>query len=298
MIIAKWDSNKTAYGYIGSSESSSGVDQTARNDISDHIADSDVHVTADEKAAWNAKANLSDIPTTLEDDVARQAITTHEGNAEIHVTADEKAAWNAINYSNPNLLDNSNFLVNQRGGTEWTTGTSSAYFVDRWTSSRANLSLTDDGLLFSWNGSDGSNGLISQTVDVSSFLGEKVAISLKVNGKIYTVTAVTTTTMTIKTIADVNLKIALSYTSNNCNALVIQTSSTEPVTIKWVKMELGNHNTAFASPDPATELAKCQRYYQIRSTGDVAAVDLRPTMRVTPTVTRLSDGNYSYSADF
>lgn len=57
MIIAKWDSNKTAYGYIGSSESSSGVDQTARNDISDHIADSDVHATADEKAAWNAKFN-------------------------------------------------------------------------------------------------------------------------------------------------------------------------------------------------------------------------------------------------
>ena len=257
MIIAKWDSNKTAYGYIGSSESSSGVDQTARNDISNHIADSNVHVTADEKAAWNA-----------------------------------------INYSNPNLLDNSNFLVNQRGGTEWTTGTSSAYFVDRWGSSGANLSLTDDGLLFSWNGSDGSNGMLSQIVDVSSFLGEKVAISLKVNGKIYTVTAVTTTTMTIKTIDDVNLKIALSYTGNNCNALAIRTSSTEPVTIKWVKMELGDHNTAFVSPDPATELAKCQRYYQIRSTGDVAAVDLRPTMRVTPTVTRLSDGNYSYSADF
>ena len=61
MIIAKWDSNKTAYGYIGSS----GVDQTARNDISNHIADSNVHVTADEKAAWNAKAEMSDIPTTL-----------------------------------------------------------------------------------------------------------------------------------------------------------------------------------------------------------------------------------------
>ena len=65
----------------------------------------------------------------------------------------------------------------------------------------------------------------------------------------------------------------------------------------WAKLELGGAATPFCPPDPATELAKCQRYYQIRSTGDIAAVDMRPTMCATPTVTQLRDGNYAYSAE-
>ena len=62
------------------------------------------------------------------DEVARGAIAAHEGNADIHVTATEKAAWNAVNYSNPNLLINPDFRINQRGQAEYTSG----YTVDRW----------------------------------------------------------------------------------------------------------------------------------------------------------------------
>ena len=52
------------------------------------------------------------------DEVARAAIEAHAGNADIHVTATEKAAWNAVNYSNPNLLINPDFRINQRGQAE------------------------------------------------------------------------------------------------------------------------------------------------------------------------------------
>ena len=62
------------------------------------------------------------------DEVARTAINTHAGNDEIHVTAEEKAAWNAVNYSNPNLLINPDFRINQRGLSEY----ASDYTVDRW----------------------------------------------------------------------------------------------------------------------------------------------------------------------
>ena len=62
------------------------------------------------------------------DEVARAAIEAHAGNADIHVTATEKAAWNAVNYSNPNLLINPDFRINQRGQAEYTSG----YTVDRW----------------------------------------------------------------------------------------------------------------------------------------------------------------------
>ena len=45
------------------------------------------------------------------------------------------------------------------------------------------------------------------------------------------------------------------------------------------------------------ELAECQRYYQIRSANNIAAVDMRPTMRLSsPTITSVS-GGYAYSAD-
>ena len=35
------------------------------SDLSDHTNNADIHVTAEEKASWNGKAELSDIPTTL-----------------------------------------------------------------------------------------------------------------------------------------------------------------------------------------------------------------------------------------
>lgn len=45
------------------------------------------------------------------------------------------------------------------------------------------------------------------------------------------------------------------------------------------------------------ELAECQRYYQIRSANNIAAVDMRPTMRLSsPTITSVT-GGYAYSAD-
>ena len=60
------------------------------------------------------------------DDVARAALEAHAGNADIHVTAEEKSAWDGL--SNPNLLINPDFRVNQRGQAEYTSG----YTVDRW----------------------------------------------------------------------------------------------------------------------------------------------------------------------
>ena len=43
----------------------SGVDDVARAAIEAHSGNADIHVTAAEKAAWNGKAELSDIPTSL-----------------------------------------------------------------------------------------------------------------------------------------------------------------------------------------------------------------------------------------
>lgn len=43
----------------------SGVDEVARAAIEAHAGNTEIHVTADDKAAWNGKAEISDIPSTL-----------------------------------------------------------------------------------------------------------------------------------------------------------------------------------------------------------------------------------------
>ena len=64
-----------------------------------------------------------------------------------------------------------------------------------------------------------------------------------------------------------------------------------------MKLELGSIATPICPPDTATELAKCQRYYQIRSTNDIDPVDLRPSMRATPTDIKKVTGGYAYVAE-
>ena len=47
------------------SSGGSGVDEVARAAVNAHAGNSEIHVTADEKASWNGKADASDIPTSL-----------------------------------------------------------------------------------------------------------------------------------------------------------------------------------------------------------------------------------------
>ena len=54
--------------------------------------------------------------------------------------------------------------------------------------------------------------------------------------------------------------------------------------ISNVQLEPGPVATPFEYRQIGTELALCQRFYQTRSSGTVNAADLRPTMRVTPTI--------------
>ncbi|MEC0478419.1 hypothetical protein [Bacillus licheniformis] len=64
-----------------------------------------------------------------------------------------------------------------------------------------------------------------------------------------------------------------------------------------VKLEKGRFATPYVARPLTEEIAECQRYYQVLSTGSVKQVDLRPMMRKAPTVTQRSDGNYGYDAE-
>ena len=152
------------------------------------------------------------------DSVARAAITAHAGNTEIHVTAAEKSGWDGL--SNPNLLINYDFAINQRG----TSGavTAAGYFVDCWKLVSGTVEVTADGLNL--------DGTIEQVLEQA--VNDDVTASASAGSASY---------------------------DDTTHAFTL-TASGELVT--WAKLEIGANATPCLPPNPATELLKCQQYYQ------------------------------------
>ena len=169
------------------------------------------------------KLHDKDIATT---DLIPTSLPANGGNADTvgGLHANEIA-------SNPNLLTNPDFKINQRG----VTGTFSEvgkYFVDRWKLVSGTVTVNDDGSIT-------LNGKISQTfenpidADTISCSNDNIIVGVKVTQKGTT-------------------EISISASGE---------------TISWVKMEYGKIETPFVPPEPATELVKCQRYFQVVNLG-------------------------------
>lgn len=204
--------------------------------------------------------------------------------------------------SNPNLLINSwfgNGVINQRGQTTYPAASGASNTIDCW-KTIDNFDLTvNDGFITLSNGDSLWHKYFNQSIEgLKRFAGQAVTISAKVrysNGDYYLFGGrhidypgsdwqIVSHTIIMPDTDE------LSYIYGGYGVA-------GSIDIMWMKLELGSIATPFCPPNPETELAKCQRYYQIRSTGNIPAVDLRPSMRTTPTVTQLSDGNYAYRAE-
>lgn len=213
-------------------------------------------------------------------------------------------------YIGTNLLINPDFAVNQRGLASYS---SSEYTVDRWKIGNAKLTV-NDGFITLENTTEKATANIYQFFENPAVLsGKTVTLSfdydLKTEGAWISVQAVTNGSWIPSppvqlTDTGRNVKSTVITLPENLTdlklALVIHSTDSAPfaiVDIYGAKLELGKISTPIIPAEPATELVKCQRYYQIHSTGDITAVDLRPSMRADPTVTQLSNGNFAYSAD-
>lgn len=258
----------------------------------------DTSTTATDKT-WSAKKISDSIPTTL---------PANGGNAD---TVDGLHA-NEI-ASNPNLLDNSNFKINQRGLTSYSY-TSNGYTVDRWKiNNNAKLTVNDSFVTLE-NTTGNATVVLYQIVENPAALsGKTVTLSfdcdLKTEGAWISVQSITNGSWNPSppvqlTNTGRNVKSTVITLPENLTdlrlVLVIHGTDSAPlaaVDIYGAKLELGSLATPFTPPDPATELAKCQRYYQIRSTNDIDPVDLRPSMRATPTDIKQVTGGYAYVAE-
>lgn len=216
----------------------------------------------DSAAAMNSsiKANAADIS-----DIQTEQQTQNSSISALQTEMEQKADLSSV--SNPNLLDNPDFKINQRNQTEYTG--SSGYCVDRWfRNAGVNVTTTSEGLSFSYV--DYTNPTIYQKIpNTKELLGKTLTFSACIEGKIYKCTATLPDTQTsitylsyaridgedvTPTTSDPHIRMQLH--TNMGLLLVLSTLSN----IQYTKLELGDKATPFISPHPALELLKCQRY--------------------------------------
>lgn len=205
-----------------------------------------------------------------------------------------------------NLIVNPDFAINQRRREQYNGG--SGYCVDRWfRNTEAIVSVAENGITMSYSGT--KNPSVYQIIEqVKKILGKTLTLSARIDGKVYNCTGtmpekITTSNTYIafarldgkkvtpesQSVPHIRIQV---LASGNCLIVLNNVPNCE-----WAKLEFGGTATPFIPPEPATELIKCQRYYQIRSTNDVSEVDLRSSMASSPKISQLSDGSYAYSVE-
>lgn len=188
-----------------------------------------------------------------------------------------------------NLLDNSDFRnpVNQRGLTSYTaTSTYGLYCIDRWRTYHADDIVTVN------------NGYIA----VSNRLYQVIPAEKIDTSKTYTAVAMKTDGTLL-----INVVRGITTAQSGTPTLYLNNQNTtfrlivDGGNFIWAALYEGEYTREtlpeYQPKGYGAELAECQRYYQIRSTNGISAVDMRPMMRLTsPTIMAVADG-YSYSAE-
>ena len=200
-----------------------------------------------------------------------------------------------------NLLINPDFAINQRGQSYYE-GTS--YSVDRWRGyyGGEKVNVTQDGITVEVI----NNQQLCTFIDTPVSVGTALCASIRwrLDGAYSSVSIIGINENGYELIASANNNSAEEVTTicagvaqSDYSSLLFSFGGDGTVKPYWAKLELGSIATPFCPPDPATELMKCQRYYQLRSTGDIAAVDMRPSMRTITDIKQREDGLYEYIAE-
>ena len=240
------------------------------------------------------------------DSVARAAIEAHAADTDIHVTADEKAYWNTL--SGKNELDNPDFRVNQRGQNEYSTG----YTVDRWyiSTDKCKAAPETNGIRLTATATLTSNTHAFWQNNEFPLAPGKYTLSLNVlevsgvwAARIRTVTAAgdyVDSYYTPRLQAGINSVTVDLSDSEYISAVSIGfnkgNEAGNSLKLAWAKLEGGSLATPFVPPDYAAELAKCQRFYQVRTTNDIDPLDIRPSMRTITDIKQVT-GGYAYVAE-
>lgn len=199
------------------------------------------------------------------------------------------ASYLGNKFSNPNLLINPDFKINQRGSTTYTTG----YTVDRWRITSATLNATTK-TLSNPNSAGGKflqslenkpTGTFTVTLNVASVTGT-VKFSWK-DESTYNTGAVISKGLNTYT-----------FTASSLTEVGIDVASGASIQLDYMKLEKGKVATSFITPNKAEELAKCQYYTVVfepwrtilnaDTDSRVINIDTRCKMRTKPTISYIT----------
>jgi len=263
------------------------------------------------------------------DNVALEDLNAITNNSFYAMEKADEAKTLTNNFSNPNLLINGDFRINQRGKASYTGN--NIYTVDRWLTyggSSASIVPNSSGTINIQILQALSNGLILVQMleqDFSKYVGQTFTFSTKTK-----LTGTGTYNVSIRQydsnrdeISSVRKDITITQNAISSGSSTIDTNCVEVrvlfrtvsavlndvYTIEWAKLEVGGVATPFSPRPYAEELALCQRYYQRFNTGDNYSeyalgflasktsaqfqFPLTQTLRTTPTLVVSGNDNFT-----
>lgn len=187
-------------------------------------------------------------------------LPVHNGAGLKKGTLSQLTDYIAERFSNPNLLLNSNFKVDQRGrGTYTNNTTKPTYTLDRWmsintevvynvdgTATITSLATTDTSAWFKQILEHAINDTCTLSCNITAVTGSAYLYN-HANGK-KIVKGLNTVTLSYLKEASIELKQGAS------------------ITIEWIKLEKGSKATAYVAPNYANELQRCMMYYNVVNT--------------------------------
>lgn len=182
-------------------------------------------------------------------------LPVHNGAGLKKGTLSQLMDYMAERFSNPNLLLNSNFRVDQRGhGTYSNNTTKPTYTLDRWMSINTKVVYNADGTVTITS---------LATTDTSSWFKQILAHAINDTCTLScNITAVTGNAYLYnqrngkKIVKGLNT-VTLSYLKEAS----IELKQGASITIEWIKLEKGSKATTYVAPNYAEELQKCMMYY-------------------------------------
>lgn len=157
-------------------------------------------------------------------------------------------------FSNPNLLINPDFKINQRGATSYE---KQGYSVDRWKIWNVTVTPSTSGGITVKNDKYTDIGTFVQPLENATEGDSTLSCYVtSVSGKV---------TMVADDDSQVILKQGLNvvHTSKSTKNFIIFLNKGTSITLKWVKLEQGKVATEFIAPNYAEEILKCQRFYVV-----------------------------------
>lgn len=187
-------------------------------------------------------------------------LPVHNGAGLKKGSLSQLANYLGTKFSNPNLLINPDFKINQRGKSEYAYQNSGAiqYTVDRFRVVFLNVKTASDGLILNANGTNANGGYFSQVLE-DAVKGDTI-LSFKVSAVAGTIEfrnlnseddgdTVTISSDGVYTIKGTNTKKVIAHITKGSSCK-----------IEWMKLEQGSVATSFVAPNPAEELVKCKRF--------------------------------------